>query len=723
MSITRASLALVAFLAGTGSAAAQQPPRPQPPAGTVTLTLSEYGRLLDLAERPVRPADPPPIPAVLARGELRIRVADDRAIGAFSLEGEVFRTGMTKVPLVNGATLLDARLGDGPLPLLREGQTSVALIAGPRPYAIALDWGTPLDLAPGRASFMVPVPLAGSISAVFELPGAPTDVRVEPGAITGTSTAGALTRIEATLVPGSRTRVSWSSRQTAAPAAARELRALADLKTLVSVGEADVRLTTLLDITVLRGIAERLELRLPAGFALTAASGSGLERADEQPGLLVLTLRNPSERRHQVLVSLEKSVTDTRRIETPVPTLVAAERETGEVAIEAVGTMELTAHESDVLRRIDVREASAPLRSLARLPLLAALRYHRRVPEPPVVALDVVRFPDAPVVAAVADRATVTTLLTSEGRTLTEIALLMRNRAQPYVRIDLPPDATMVSAEVAGESVKLAHGSDGIRVPLLRPGFQPNGPYTVSFVYLHDGQPFGKKGRAELTLPKMDVPVALVEWEMFVPDRYRVKDFEGNAMLMPAGAGGVVGGVVGGLPEAALPGAGGGTYAPRPGEISGQITDESGGALPGTTVSAIQGDRVVATAVTDEYGQYRLSELPAGRMTVTAHLEGFADRRANVTVDARSGRRLDFRLPLGRMSEHVRVDLAGEEREEGSKRAEAQAPSQNVFNLQRRVTGVLPVRIEVPRAGSAYRFARPLVLDETTMVSFEYRVR
>jgi hypothetical protein len=36
---------------------------------------------------------------------------------------------------------------------------------------------------------------------------------------------------------------------------------------------------------------------------------------------------------------------------------------------------------------------------------------------------------------------------------------------------------------------------------------------------------------------------------------------------------------------------------------------------------------------------------------------------------------------------------------------------------------VLPVRIDVPRAGLAYRFARPLVLDETTEVTFEYRTR
>ena len=110
----------------------------------------------------------------------------------------------------------------------------------------------------------------------------------------------------------------------------------------------------------------------------------------------------------------------------------------------------------------------------------------------------------------------------------------MRNRAQPFLRVELPAGASMVSAEVAGETAKLAQGPDGTRVPLLRPGFRPNGSYTVSFVYVQSGQPFAKKGRAELVLPKMDIPVALVEWEMLVPDRYRVRRFDGNAMLEPA---------------------------------------------------------------------------------------------------------------------------------------------------------------------------------------------
>jgi hypothetical protein len=48
-------------------------------------------------------------------------------------------------------------------------------------------------------------------------------------------------------------------------------------------------------------------------------------------------------------------------------------------------------------------------------------------------------------------------------------------------------------------------------------------------------------------------------------------------------------------------------------------------------------------------------------------------------------------------------------------------PSSNVLDLQKRVAGVLPVRVDVPRAGNSYRFARALVLDEETKVTFSYK--
>ena len=53
--------------------------------------------------------------------------------------------------------------------------------------------------------------------------------------------------------------------------------------------------------------------------------------------------------------------------------------------------------------------------------------------------------------------------------------------------------------------------------------------------------------------------------------------------------------------------------------------------------------------------------------------------------------------------------------------AQLAMPSDNVVNLQKRVAGILPVRIDVPKSGRSYRFVRTLVLDEETRISFNYK--
>ena len=233
--------------------------------------------------------------------------------------------------------------------------------------------------------------------------------------------------------------------------------------------------------------------------------------------------------------------------------------------------MELTATERDGLRRMDLKEISPDLRSLSRATLHAAFRYQKRPAERPAVGLEWVRFPDGKVLSAVAQQAVVTTLVTSEGRSLTEVKLTLRNQAQPFLKVELPAGASILSAEVAGEKVKPVQGADGNRVPLLRPGLRTADAYSVSFVFLHAGAPFAKKGEAELALPKMDLPVGRVEWEVFLPERYKVADFGGDAIpanLLRAGEAAAV-------DELKVPGSG---------QVGGTVTDPSGAVGPGATV-------------------------------------------------------------------------------------------------------------------------------------------
>ena len=71
--------------------------------------------------------------------------------------------------------------------------------------------------------------------------------------------------------------------------------------------------------------------------------------------------------------------------------------------------------------------------------------------------------------------------------------------------------------------------------------------------------------------------------------------------------------------------------------INGTVRDATGVPLPGVSVEGKnQETGLVANAVTDTNGLYRLLNLPTGRYTVTATLSGF-----------KSERRPDIRLDLG----------------------------------------------------------------------------
>lgn len=742
------TLAVVLILMMTAQAAfAQQPPRPTEPTRSVTLTLAEYNRLIDLAARPPQIQATAPVAAVLASADLRVRVERDTARGVFTVSGDALRSGVSRVNLLSGATLIDASAGGRPLPLVADGAAHTALIPGPGPFSLTLEWGAPLTFRPGRAAFVLPVPPSGTARATFDLPGDQADVRLSSGLVTRRTTADGRTIVEATLDPGSSVDVSWSMRDSAPTAAARELRTLADVMTLVTLGDSDVRMVALLDVTVLQGELRTLGVRLPAGYELTGVSGSSLENSEPTDEGLTLTIANPAARGHQFLISLERPHDGgSFSLETGFVAVRDVQRERGEIAIEGVGTLELSAAEREPLHRIDVRELHRALQSLARLPLLSAFRYQRAAGATPSLAFDVKRFADAPVLAAVADRATATTLVTSEGRALTEVILTVQNRAQPFLKVTLPRGASMVSVDVAGQTAKPVLGTDGTRVPLLRAGFRPNGPYRVSFVYLHAGTPFDKKGDIEMTLPRMDMPIGIVEWELFAPDRYTVKSIGGNAIEASSLrvsdsrdrrnrelSTGLSGRVI----ELTIDGG-------VAGQISGVAKDTSGAVLPGVTIQVTSPALAegVRTTVTNGSGRFVFTNVPAGQMSLLATLPGFSTARHDFVFDRRP-REMTIEMRVGSLEETVTVTaeapivqsrsaartmrFSNDSDDSRSQRREPSSqivpPSQNVVELQRRTTGVLPVRIDVPRAGTSHQFVKPLVVDQETTVKLRYKRR
>ena len=722
-------------------AAQEKSTLPLPDSGNVTLTLDEYNRLVELAAKPPKKSDLAPLPYSIKHADVKLHIENDGVRGTVQLEGEVFRKGVSKVPLTSGMTVLDAHQNGKGVPLLQENGTHMALLPGPGEFSIALDAGLPLRVEAGRAAFSLPAPAAGSVQLSLVIPGDHTFANISPGIITSRKSENGHTASEATLVPGQPANIWWTTRETVTPAVPREVRFLADAKSLISVSEAEMRVAVLADITVVQGEPSQFHIDLPEGYEVTGVTGATLDSTETNNGVLTLKVNAPGRRSHQFLISMERSIVGTgnsAKADVPFLSFKKAQRETGEVLVEGAGTMELTATEGGGLKRMDVKEANPYLRSLAHFPPQAAFRYHKQASDTPTLALSWVRFPDGSVLAAEAESAQVTTLVTTEGKSLTEVKLVLKNQAQPFLKVALPAGATILSADVGGERVKPVQGPDGSRVPLLRVGFHPTGSYTVSFVFMHSGAPFAKKGGAELSLPTMDIPISLLSWEVFLPEQYKVKDFGGDVIaanrVPPAFRPNIVTYASASLydmPRADV--ASRVTIAPLlPGQLGGVLADPSGATLPNAHVTVTQPESGFSlSTVTDQQGRWVVSNVPSGRIRIQAAAPGFKTTVRDAIYDASQPSTFSFALSLGSVSETVEVqaqDLAlngrnYSELEVLDQKALPQAASANVMNLQKRVAGVLPVAVDVPRTGTSFSFVRPLVLDEETKVTFSDKTR
>ncbi len=136
----------------------------------------------------------------------------------------------------------------------------------------------------------------------------------------------------------------------------------------------------------------------------------------------------------------------------------------------------------------------------------------------------------------------------------------------------------------------------------------------------------------------------------------------------------------------------------------------------------------------DTNGRWVVSGVATGKVRITVESPGFKSSVLNADYASYRPGWVPIGLQVAAATETVEVTASAQmmrlppgvarDAIKDKKQEQQSAPaSANVVNLQKRVAGVLPIAIDVPHAGTSFRFVRPLVVDEETKVTFSYKTK
>ena len=90
--------------------------------------------------------------------------------------------------------------------------------------------------------------------------------------------------------------------------------------------------------------------------------------------------------------------------------------------------------------------------------------------------------------------------------------------------------------------------------------------------------------------------------------------------------------------------------------VLGRVLDESGGAMPGATVTLTsKTTNIAVSAAADDTGAYQFLNVRVGEYTIEAQLQGFAGAKTDVTVTVGARQRVDLSLKVGGIGESIEV--------------------------------------------------------------------
>jgi len=325
------------------------------------------------------------------------------------------------------------------------------------------------------------------------------------------------------LVPGGRLAVTW---QPPRPPVHRAAQVEAEAHVGWTLADGVHQIRAVLDLRLWGGETEQVAIALPEGADRVRITGPDVREVRLEGPQARVFLRGPVRQRTRLNISFEAPRPPTGHMTLPTFGVVGARQRGGTLAIAGGGGAVLLEMDSPGLAPMALYDLPDATRALLSAPPVYAYTlsgsWEARV--------DLVSMAEFPVRETLVDSALYTVLYRPDGQVMTKALYQVRNRAQQYMTVDLPAGARLVVARVSEEQTSLARGpGTTIYVPLEKSVLTTAGlvSFPVEIVTMMRAEPLGAKGRFQLPLPRIDLPVAYARCALMLPEGMRTRQWHG----------------------------------------------------------------------------------------------------------------------------------------------------------------------------------------------------
>jgi hypothetical protein len=526
------ALLFISAASSMGQTAAHSP-------GWVVLPVDEYRTLHARAYPIERDPEPPPVEATLTRVDYDLRIDGELASGRATLTVDVLKDGWVRVPVPAGLLVREARL-DGKLVSLvpgasgKAGSQLSALLSHSGRAVLLLDIAIPVTSSTGEESITLPSTASGVTRASVQLPRQGVDVRLTGGLLSEKSESAAESKWIAYARGNEALTFTWR-RKTEDHRATQPLRMRGSLTQLLGLGEDSTSINAEVNLEITQGAARVAKIQIPDKVTINQVLGAMVADWEVKAGELTVTFLEPVEQTARFVVTGETRSPREGEIDIPLLRLLNVERETGGVAVEVLAAGEIKDLKFEGLETADATDLGEMV-SNRQSPSIAAFRF--RTGDSKLarsLSLNVARYTPQAVLMANVSEARYQVLISNEGKTLVQARYAVRNNQRNFLKITLPPDATLWSASLAGKAVRPGQSPDGsLLLPLDKARAGEEAPeFAVEVVYLSRGTAWNDKGQFKLALPILDLPVSRTGLLVYHPPLFKVTPEPGAFRMEP----------------------------------------------------------------------------------------------------------------------------------------------------------------------------------------------